>query len=69
MVRRRKVDRTVFALEAGIILGPALGIVIAVLLHWQGHDATWALIGGLWVGLFVAALVAIPNEVHRPHHR
>jgi urea transporter len=59
------VDPTTFALEAGIILGPVIGLLIAALLHARGHGAEWALVAGLWGGLLVAAVIAIPTERHR----
>jgi purine-cytosine permease-like protein len=64
---RHHVDRTTLALEAGIILGPAVAAFVAYLVGWRGDEAVWALILGLWIGLVVAALVAIPGELHDHH--
>ena len=67
MTTRHPVDRTTVALEAGIILGPAVAALIAYLVGWRGDEAVWALILGLWSGLVVAGLISIPRELHHHH--
>lgn len=67
MTPRPHVDRTTLALEAGIILGPAVAALIAYAVGWRGDAAVWALILGLWIGLVVAGLIALPGELHRHH--
>jgi hypothetical protein len=65
---RHPVDRTTVALEAGIILGPAVAALIAYLVGWRGDAAVWALVLGLWIGLVVAGLIALPGEIHHRQH-
>jgi hypothetical protein len=48
-------DATTFGLEAGIILGPVLALLLSVLFGWSGHVAAAALIVGLDIGLLGGA--------------
>lgn len=67
MIPRPHLDPTTTALQAGIILGPAVAAVLAYAAGFRGAEAVWALVLGLWVGLLVAVLIALPGELHHRH--
>jgi threonine/homoserine/homoserine lactone efflux protein len=67
VITRPHLDRTTTALQAGIILGPAVAAVLAYAAGWRGAEAAWALVLGLWIGLLVAVLIALPGELNHRH--